>query len=97
VKGTPRRLVRDGTVLWDEMRKSHITRQDLDMALRQLDMALRQQGGTTELANVEGVWLERSGDFSVLKKQRSDAERQPHAIDVRVEQGVQIVRLEFPR
>ena len=51
VKGGARRLVRDGEVLWDQMRKSHITRLDLDMALR-------RQGQTTTLENVSGVWLE---------------------------------------
>ena len=90
LKGSPRRLVRGGTVLWDEMRKSHITRQDLEMALR-------RQGGTTELADVEGVWLERSGDFSVLKAQGGGAELAPQIVDIRVEQGMQIVRVEFRR
>jgi uncharacterized membrane protein YcaP (DUF421 family) len=82
VKGSTRILVKDGRIQWDEMRCSHISQDDLLGALR-------LNGGTQETGMVESAWLERNGDISVLKR-----ERDPKVIEVKVESGVQTIRIE---
>jgi uncharacterized membrane protein YcaP (DUF421 family) len=59
VKGTPRELVREGEILWSEMKKSAIGEEDLLGAVR-------RHGGTTSLADVSAAFLERNGDISVV-------------------------------
>jgi len=58
VKGKPAELVRDGKELPAAMRHSHITRHDLEEALR--------QHGVAALADVVSAHLERDGNISVL-------------------------------
>ena len=83
VKGSERQLVRDGQVQWDQMRAGQISRQDLLGAVR-------AGAGSDDLDQVESAYLERSGDISIIK--RKDA---PRVLEVRVEEGVQTVRLEL--
>ena len=83
IKGSPRTLVLDGRLQWDQMRKSHITEDDLMMALR-------SQGNVDSPEGVKSARLERSGDLSVIKR-----DRPPRVIEVRVEAGVQFVRIEL--
>ena len=85
VKGHGRTLIKDGTILWDQMRKSHITQHDLDHALR-------TKGGVTEAKDVQLARLERSGGISVITR---SPEKQPKIIDIAVNQGVQTVRIEL--
>jgi uncharacterized membrane protein YcaP (DUF421 family) len=59
VKGTPRELVREGEILWTEMKKSAIGEDDLLGAVR-------RQGRTMSLDDVRGAFLERNGDISVI-------------------------------
>lgn len=66
VKGRSRTLVRDGTIQWDAMRKSHMSELDLMGALR-------ENGGTEDLGEVKVARLERSGNISVIKAPRSPA------------------------
>ena len=73
IKGSPRTLVRDGVVQWDQMRKSHITEDDLLMALR-------SQGRVESPEKVKSAKLERSGDLSVITKKHGG----PKVLDVRV-------------
>ena len=61
VKGTPRELVREGEILWSEMKKSSIGEEDLRGAVR-------RHGGTTSLADVSAAFLERNGDISVVTR-----------------------------
>jgi uncharacterized membrane protein YcaP (DUF421 family) len=59
VKGTPRQLVRDGEILWKEMRRSGIGKEDLREAAR-------HHGGTMSLDEVAQAFLERNGEISVV-------------------------------
>lgn len=83
VKGHSRILVKDGEILWDEMRRSNISHKDLLRELR-----LRSQ--TQNLDQVRIAQLERSGDISVIPSRNS-----PQVLEIRVENGVQIVRIQI--
>lgn len=80
VKGRPRTLVRDGSVDRSAMRRSHLSDNDLETALR-------ENGRTDDLSRVREARLERSGNISVIT--RSDV----RVVDIDVEEGVQTVRL----
>ncbi|MEJ7928622.1 YetF domain-containing protein [Ramlibacter sp. AN1015] len=62
IKGESRLLVSDGRILWDNMRKSHVSEGDLMLALR-------ENGKTDDLARVRVARLERSGSISVLLRE----------------------------
>jgi uncharacterized membrane protein YcaP (DUF421 family) len=81
VKADPRLLVRDGEMLEDAMRASFISERDLRAALR-------SEASITDLREVKEARLERSGDISVLQR-----EREPRVLEVAVEAGVQTVRI----
>ena len=81
VKGQPRVLVRDGEPDRDAMRRAHITAHDLHEDLR--------QEGVDSPEKVKEARLERSGKVSVLKRS------EPKILEVRVEKGVQVVRVEL--
>lgn len=83
VKGNERLLVRDGEILWDQMRKAHISSHDLEQALR-------LQGRTARLDRIKLLYLERSGDLSIIP-----ADSNPRVVEVAVKEGVQIVRIEL--
>lgn len=59
IKGDKRLLVSDGEILWDAMRKSHITMHDLEEALR-------VEGEEPDVGRVKAAHLERNGDISVV-------------------------------
>lgn len=61
VKGNSKLLVKNGEILWDAMRSSHISEKDLMGALR-------SQSGINTLDDIKEARLERSGDISVIKK-----------------------------
>lgn len=82
VKGRSRELVREGRVLDGAMRRSHISRLDLEEAMR--------HGGAEGLDEVVTAYLERDGRISVVHDRK-----EPRVVDVRVEEGVQTVRLEL--
>ncbi|MGB5897869.1 MAG: YetF domain-containing protein [Geitlerinemataceae cyanobacterium] len=65
------------------MKTSHISQQDLESALR-LKAKLR------DLEQVDVARLESSGEISVLTK-----EKPPRVFEVKVEDGVKTVRIEF--
>lgn len=60
VKGRPRDLVREGELVEANMRRSSITRHDLEEALR--------EHGVADVAQVASARLERSGNISVVRK-----------------------------
>lgn len=64
VKGQERTLVRDGVIQWDAMPTSHVTRRDLDGALR-------TDGRVEDVADVRLATLERSGAISVITREGS--------------------------
>ncbi|MFW6069625.1 MAG: DUF421 domain-containing protein [bacterium] len=83
VKGTDRVLVSDGDILWDKMRSSHISEQDLLSAVR----------ANAQIGNVEQVKearLERSGDISIVERQKD-----PRVVEIDVQDGVQVVRVQI--
>lgn len=59
VKGQRRLLISDGEIQWDEMKKSHISRRDLEEALRQHTRSPR-------LDEVKAAYLERNGSISIV-------------------------------
>ncbi|MGB7275521.1 MAG: YetF domain-containing protein [Geitlerinemataceae cyanobacterium] len=83
IKGSSRILIRDGQVKRQAMKTSHISQQDLESALR-LKAKLR------DLEQVDVARLESSGEISVLTK-----EKPPRVFEVKVEDGVKTVRIEF--
>jgi len=84
-KGRASTLVKDGEIQWDNMRKSHISRKDLEMALY-------SNGRVTDIGKVKVARFERSGDISVIPR---DRKREPHILEVSVREGVQTVRIEL--
>lgn len=81
VKGNPSLLVKDGRIDGEALRRSGMSEHDLEQALR-------LKAGETELSRVRRAYMERNGSISVIT-----AERDPAVIDVRVEDGVQTVRI----
>lgn len=84
IKGSARILVKDGEILWDNMRKSHISRNDLEMALY-------NTGRVTDPGQVKVARFERSGDISVIPREN---EKTLQVVEVAVHEGVQTVRIE---
>lgn len=83
LKGNARPLVRDGQILWDEMRRNHISVGDL------LEM-LRLRGRLTNAEEVGMACLERNGEISAIPRRRD-----PQVVDVDVREGVQTIRIEL--
>ena len=81
VKGNDRILVENGTILWDAMRKSHLSEKDLMSSLR-------TQANIDDIQEVKEARLERSGDVSVIQK-----ESVPKVLEIGVADGVQTVRI----
>lgn len=81
VKGRSRRLVENGEVNKRNMRKSLIGPNDLDEAIRACQ-------GPKDIRDVELAYLERSGNISILPRKQKT-----RVVEVRVEDGVQTVRL----
>ena len=79
-KGNSELVVENGKVLRTPMKHSHISEHDLIEQLR-----LR---GVDDLQQVRAAFKERNGEISVLRQ-----DSQPQVIDVRVENGVQTVRI----
>lgn len=82
VKGRELELLRNGEFQRETMDREHVTEGDI---LEEL----RQQGKLEDPAKVKVARLERSGQVSVLKR-----EEPPKVVEVRVENGVQTVRIE---
>ena len=82
MKGHSRTIIRDGEVDLHQMRKAHITERDLDEDLR--------AKGLDGPAKVKEARLERSGSLSVVEQEKGSK-----IIEVKVEQGVQTVRIEL--
>lgn len=83
VKGRPVRLIVDGTVDREAMRKAGVGDKDLEQALR-------SEASVTDPSAVRLATLERNGSISVLK-----ADLPPRVVDVSVADGVQTVRVKL--
>jgi len=84
VKGAPAEVIHDGRIQPWQMRQADISRDDLEEALR-----LRT--GSSETTGIRQALLERNGEISVIK----GPGQPPRVVEVRVEQGVQTVRIEL--
>ncbi|MGI9183069.1 MAG: DUF421 domain-containing protein [Longimicrobiaceae bacterium] len=82
IKGEPRTLIKDGEIRWDAMRGANISKEDLLGALH-------EAGKAQDPEKVEIARLERTGEISVIP-------HDPRRIEVAVEEGVQIIRIELP-
>jgi uncharacterized membrane protein YcaP (DUF421 family) len=82
-KGEPHRLVQDGRIDWEQMRKEHISDRDLEEALR-------QHAKTADEKRVAEARLERNGEISVVERPR-----EPRVVEIRVAEGIQTVRIEI--
>ena len=85
IKGNARILVKDGEIQWDNMRKSHISRKDLEMALY-------SNGKVTDPSQVKVARFERSGDISVIPRAK---QKKLSVVEITIHEGVQKVRLEL--
>jgi uncharacterized membrane protein YcaP (DUF421 family) len=85
IKGRASTLVKDGEIDWEHMRKSHISRKDLEMALY-------SNGRVTDPGDVKEARFERSGEISVIPREK---EQKLRVVEVTVREGVQTVRLEL--
>jgi len=78
VKGITHLLVNEGQIDWDQMRKTHISENDLKEALR-------QHGHIDDLSAIRFAYLERNGGISVIfrepeKKSERPSNRPPDQI-----------------
>lgn len=82
LKNSARQLVRNGEIDMAAMELSKLGDNDLLQAIR-------QKGSVESIEGVESAYLERDGSITVIPKRRD-----PTIIEVKVEKGVQVVRLE---
>ena len=61
VEGEAKELARDGRIDWDAMHKHHVTRKDLESAVR-------QSLNSNDLAQARRILLEPNGKLSVVRK-----------------------------
>jgi uncharacterized membrane protein YcaP (DUF421 family) len=84
-KGRSRTLVRDGEALPEELRRHRLSEGDLEESLR-------LSGRLDDRRKVKEARFERNGKISVVKKEEP---REPRILEIRVEEGVQTVRIEI--
>lgn len=82
VKGEPVLLIEDGEIRDAGLHATGLTREDMIEALR-------LKVGHDEPSRVRRAYMERNGEISVI-----DFPSEPRAVTVKVEQGVQTVRIE---
>ncbi|HEX9944200.1 MAG TPA: YetF domain-containing protein [Thermoanaerobaculia bacterium] len=83
LKGRPEVLIQDGRRLEDALRRYRISAGDLEEALR-LNAHLKDP------TQVDEARFERNGSISVIERKR-----EPHVLEVRVQDGIQTVRIEI--
>lgn len=83
-KGKAQTLIRDGRIVREVARKHRVSEGDLEEALR-------LNGSVDDPSQVKEARFERNGDISVLKKEKGE----PRVVEVRVQEGVQTVRIEI--
>lgn len=74
-------IAKDGHLDQEAMREGHVSRLDLDQALR-------ESGSEPDLSRVRLAYLERDGSISVVPRKGK-----PRVLDVAVEDNVQVVRI----
>ena len=83
LKGKAHPLVRDGKILWHEMRRNHISEGDLEEMIR-------LRGGFLSPEEVGTACLERNGEISAIPRRRD-----PRVLEVSAREGVQTIRIEI--
>lgn len=81
VKGSSNELIRDGELLEDSLAKHHISEREIRGAMR---LALSHE----DISQVKVATLERNGEISFVTSE-------PKVVEVKVEAGVQTIRLEL--
>jgi uncharacterized membrane protein YcaP (DUF421 family) len=81
VKGKPRELIKDGKINRKQMRKAHISEDDLKLELR-------HETGTEKMEEVQNAYFERNGKISFIK-----FPSKTKVTEVKVEDGVQTVKI----
>lgn len=83
IKGRPKLLIEQGELQTHNLQSSHITQADLLSAVR-------LQGQTADLSQIETAYFEPNGNISVLATKRESL-----VIDIQVRDGVQTVRIQL--
>ncbi len=83
IKGRKQALLEGGAIQRDGLKRVRLTEADLEEALR-------LKVPVTDRASVDAVYLERNGGVGVVSRPAK-----PHVIEVAVEAGVKIVRIEL--
>ncbi|HSK70445.1 MAG TPA: YetF domain-containing protein [Pyrinomonadaceae bacterium] len=81
IKSSERKLVVDGKIIEEAMQKSKIGKNDLMQALR-------EEANIEDVEDVKTAYIERDGNITVIPKRD-----EPQIIEVKVEEGVQTVRI----
>ena len=81
IKNTSRKLVVDGELQEEEMRKSKIGKNDLLQALH-------EKAKVESIEDVKTAYLERDGNITVIPNGCK-----PHLVEIKVEEGVQTVKI----
>lgn len=76
-------LIQNGEIQSDNMKKAHVSQADLMSSIR-------SYAHLSEVSEVKAARFERNGQISIIP-----AARKPQIIEVKVEEGVQTVRLEI--
>jgi uncharacterized membrane protein YcaP (DUF421 family) len=58
VKGDRRQLIKDGEILWDQMKRAHITKHDIEQFMR-------RSGREAHIEEILNASLERNGEISI--------------------------------
>jgi uncharacterized membrane protein YcaP (DUF421 family) len=66
LKGEQRLLVKNGEILWPQLKRSHISEKDLLGAIR--------KKGVADLNKVKEAYIERNGEISVLTAEKEEEE-----------------------
>lgn len=85
LKGRPQTLIRDGKPLAGALRQHRISGGDLEEALR-------LNGRLDDPGKVKEARFERNGAISVVEQEEK---KEPRIVEVRVQEGVQTVRIEI--
>jgi len=81
IKGNSHALVENGKILWENMRRSHISQNDLEEELR-------LNANVADVGEVKIAVKERSGEVGVVKEKSK-----PSVIDVTAQDGIQTIRI----
>lgn len=82
IKGHARQIVRDGEVLWDNMRRSHISQHDLVEELR-------LNANLDDVTKVASAYKERSGEIGIVVARQTE----PKVVDLGIHDGVHTLRI----